>query len=121
VTSDTVNGIAKPGGYLRQHRIKLAVWIAVAEGILVLVGVIPRLAIYVLAVVAILFYVAMARNYRSNTARQVSWIFATSQLLTVLVPVLWVVAKWGAIIAIIVIAVAGLVFLFTERDRHHHV
>jgi hypothetical protein len=118
VTSDTVHGLARPGGYLRQHRIRLSIWIAVAEGILLLVGLIPHLAIYVLAVVAVAFYVASARNYRSNTARQASWIFAASQLLTVLIPAVWFIAKSVAIIAIAVIAVAGLIFLFTERERH---
>src|SRR5579862_8426920 len=110
-------GLARPGGYLRQHRIKLSLWIAVAEGLLVIVGIIPHLAVYVLAVVAIGFYALLARNYRSNTARQSSWIFAVSQLLVVLVPIVWFVAKWVAILAILVIAVAGLVFLFTEHNR----
>jgi hypothetical protein len=114
-----MGGLARPGGYLRQHRVKLALWIAVVEGIIVLVGLIPHIAIYALAVVAVVFYVAMARNYRSNTARQSGWIFAASQTLVVLVPIVWHVTKLVAELAVVVIAVAGLVFLFTERDRHH--
>jgi hypothetical protein len=118
VTSDTMGGgLARPGGYLRQHRIKLSLWIAVAEGLLVIVGIIPHLAVYILAIAAIAFYALLARNYRSNTARQSSWIFAVSQLLVVLVPIVWFVAKWVAIVAILVIAVLGLIFLFTEHSR----
>ena len=37
-----------------------------------------------------------------------------------LVPIVLFVAKWVAVIAIAVIAVAALVFLFIERDRPAH-
>ncbi len=112
--------MASLGQSLRQHRIKISLWIAVVEGILVLVHVIPHWAVYVLAAVAIVFWVGAARRYSSPVARQAGWIFAASQLLTVLVPAVWFIAKTVAIIAIALIAVAGLVFLFTEREHTDH-
>jgi len=115
--ADAAPSLTHPGGYLRQHRVRLAIWIAVAEGILVLTGILPNVAVYVLAIVALLFYVAVARNYQSTTAREAAWIFAASQVLTVLVPIVWHVTKLVAEVAVIVLAVAGLVFLFTEHNR----
>ena len=107
----------RPGDYLRQHRIRLALWIAVVEGLLTIVHLLPHLALYILAIAAIAFWAAAGRNYKSNFARQLSWIFAASQALAVLVPIVWFVAKWVAIIAIALLAVAALVFLFMERDH----
>ena len=106
-----------PGQALRQNRIKISLWIAAAEGLLALVHVIPRWAIYVLAVVAVVVYVTSGRRYGSPTARNASWIFAVSQCAAVLVPVVWFVAKWLAITAMVAIAVVALIFLFMERDH----
>ena len=78
---------------------------------------IPHLAIYVLAVVAVGFGITVARRYRSATARNASWIFAFSQALAVLIPVMLFFAKWIAVGAIAVLAVIALVILLAER-RH---
>jgi hypothetical protein len=106
---------SRPARYLHEHRLRITFWIAAIEGLLVIVGVIPHLAIYVLAVAAVVFWAFLARNYRSPVARNLSWIFAASQALVVLVPVLWFVAKWIAILAIAIIAIGALVILFTDR------
>ena len=107
-----------PGTSLRHNRIKIALWIAVAEGLLTVLGVIPTWLVYVLAVVAIAFWVGAGRNYKSNTARQLAWIFGTSQAAAVLVPIAWHIAKWTAIAAIAVVAAVALVYLLTEREHH---
>ena len=107
-----------PSLSLRRNRIKITLVIAVVEGLLVLVGVIPHLAVYVLAVVAIAFWALAGRNYKSNLGRQLSWIFAASQAAAVLVPIVWFLAKTAAIIAIAIIAVVALIYLFTEREHH---
>ena len=106
-----------PGNALRQNRIKISLWIAVAEGLLTLIGVIPHWLVYGLAVVAIGFWVAAGRNYRSPLGRQVSWVFAASQAACVLVPIVWFLAKTAAIIAIAIIALVALIYLFTEREH----
>ena len=112
--------MTSPGTSLRHNRIKIALWIAVAEGLLTLVGVVPHWVVYGLAVVAIAFWAAAGRNYKSVLARQLSWIFATSQAAAVLVPIVWFIAKWAAITAIAVVAIVALIYLFTERDRGDH-
>ena len=50
------------------------------------------------------FYAFVGRNYKSVTARTTAWIFATSQLIAVLVPSVLPIAKWFAITVIIVAA-----------------
>jgi hypothetical protein len=109
-------GVSKPAKYLRDHRFRLTLWIAAIEGLLVFVHVIPHLAIYVLAVVAIGFGITVARRYRSAAARNASWIFASFQALAVLIPVVFF-ANWIADAAIALLAVIALVILFAERGR----
>jgi hypothetical protein len=108
---------SKPARYLREHRLRLTIWIGAIEGFLVLIGVIDHLVVYVLAAVAILWYFTMGRRYTSPTARNLSWIFAASQAVAVLVPAVLHVAKWLAITAVVVAAAIGLVILFTEREK----
>jgi hypothetical protein len=115
--ANSAGGLSKPGQYLRQNKLKLALWIAVAEGLLVLLGVLPHLAVYVLAIGAVAFWAVAGRKYRSETARHGSWVLAASQAIVVLVPIVWFVAKQVAIIAVAAIAIGALVFLFLERDR----
>src|SRR5438045_1099898 len=89
VRRGSVIPMTRPGEYLRQNRIKIALWVAVIEGVLVIVHLIPHLAIYVVAVVAVFFYAAAGRNYKSALGRQLAWIFAASQAATVLIPIVW--------------------------------
>ena len=105
---------------LRRNRVKSALWIAVAEGLLVLIGVIPHWLVYVLAAVAVGFWFFAGRSYKSASGRDLSWIFAVSQAATVLVPAVWHLAKTAAVIAIAVIAVVALIYLFTEREHAGH-
>jgi hypothetical protein len=107
---------SKPARYLRDHRLRITLWIGAIEGLLTLLF-ISHLVVYVLAVVAIVFYVMVGRQYKSSLARQLAWIFAASQLLAVLVPIVLFIAKWVAVTAIAIIAVVGLVILFAERER----
>ena len=102
---------------LRGNRLKITLWIGAIEGVLILLGFIPHLAIYLLAAIAIGFYAFVGRNYKSGTARDTAWIFASSQLIAVLVPSVLHVAKWIAITVIIVAAVVGLVVLLADRDK----
>ena len=108
---------SKPALYLRSHRLRITAWIAAPEGLLVLIHVIPHLAIYLLAVVGIAFWFTTARRYQSPAARQISWIFAASQTLAVLVPIVLIIAKWAAITAIGILALIALVFLFIEHKK----
>ena len=115
--TSNAGALSKPGRYLREHRYRLTLWTAAIEGLLVFVHVIPHLMMYVLAVVAILFWLSTARKYQSFTARQLSWVFAASQSLAVLVLIVLFIAKAVAITLIAIFAVIALIVLFAERER----
>ena len=78
---------------------------------------IPHLVVYVLAVAAIAIWGFAARGFKQPLARNAAWIFAASQALAVLIPVVLFIVKWIAIGAIAIIAVVALVVLFAERPR----
>ena len=105
----------RTGRWLRARRLRLAAWIAVIEGVLVIAHVIPKFVAFAAAAVAILFYLWVGREQRSDSVRQVSWIAAASQALAVLIPVLLIVVTWAAITAVVILAVIALVALFTDR------
>ena len=102
--------------WLRARRLRIAAWVAVVEGLLVLIHAVPRLLAIVLAAAVVLFYFAFGRQLRPDSLRQVSWIGAMSQALVILVPVLAVLI-WGvAVLALAVLAVVALFVLL--QDRH---
>lgn len=86
--------------------------------ITLLFGTVAHVAVYILAVVAIGFYVATGRNYTSPTARQLTWIFAASQAVAVLVPVVYHFVKFTVELAVVIVAIVGLGFLFWEHRRN---
>jgi hypothetical protein len=109
--------LSRPGQYLRAHRLRISLWTAAIEGLLVVIGVLPHVVVYVLAVVAIAFWVSAGRGFKSGAARQAAWIFAAAESLAVLVPIFLFIAKTIAIFAVGILAVAALIYLFTDRDR----
>jgi hypothetical protein len=109
--------LSRPSQFLRTHRVRISLWTAVIEGLLVVVGVLPHLVVYILAVVAIAFWVSAGRSFKSGLGRQGAWIFAASQALAVLVPIFLFIAKTIAIFAIAIAAVVALIYLFMDRNR----
>jgi len=102
--------------WLRARRLRIAAWIAVAEGILVLVHAVPRLLAMVLAAAVVLFYFAFGRQLRWDAVRQITWIAAASQALMILVPVLAALIGGLAIIALVALALVALFVLL--QDKH---
>ncbi len=112
------HGGSKPASYLRTHRLRLTLWIGAIEGFFALIGWIPNLAIVLLTVVAVGFFALVGRKYESSLARHLSWIFAGSQLVALVIPaVLAVAEKFIAVGVVAVIVVVALIVLFTERER----
>jgi len=103
------------GRWLRTRRVRIAIWIAVIEGILVVVHVIPWWAAVIFAALAVFFYFEVGRKSGSDTVRQSTWIIAASQALVALVPLLFAVLTTLALIAVAILAVLALVALFAER------
>ena len=101
--------------WLHERRTRLALWIAAAESLVVLFSHdLTKWTVIVLAVVAVLSYLG-GRESRSQIVRQILWIFAASQLLAVIGVILAWIVKWAVIMAVVIFAVLGLVYLFVDR------
>ena len=109
------HGTTRAGRWLREYRLRIAIWVAVVEGVLVLVGAIPRLAAIALALIVLAGYFTFARRLSWDVGRQAGWIAAASQAFVALIPVLAIVVGTLALIALGLIAVAALVLLFGDR------
>ena len=111
-----VDGQSRAGRWLARRRFQIAIWIAVIEGILVLVTHDwTKWTVIIVAIPMILFYIFAGRTLESDAGRQLSWIAGASQALAVIGVVLFFVLKWLLLVAVIAIAVLALVFLFADR------
>jgi hypothetical protein len=101
--------------WLRESRVKIALWIAVVEGVLVVFDVVPKWTALIVGAILIAFWFAVGRTLRSSLARDTSWIAATSQAFVALVPFLVFIVGTLALIAVGILAVVALVVLFGDR------
>jgi hypothetical protein len=109
------HGTSRTGRWLRARRFRIALWIAVIEGIAVVFDAISGWLALTIAAIVIAFYLLLGRELRQDTGRQASWIAAMSQALVALVPVLVFVVGAVALIAVAFLAVIALVALFADR------
>jgi hypothetical protein len=109
------HGTSTKGRWLRARRVRIALWIAVAEGLLVVLDVIPGWTALLVGAALIVFYLFIGRNLRFDTGRQVSWIAALSQVFVALVPALLFVVGVLAVLALALLALIALVALFADR------
>jgi hypothetical protein len=109
------HGSSRSSRWLRERRLRITFWIAAAEGLLYLVHVLHWWEAVALAVISIMFWWYAGRNNRSDIVRQLSWIFAASQLLVLCVPLALAIVKAVAIGVVALLAIAALVLLFTSR------
>ena len=111
-------GSTRVGRWLRERRLRLALWVAVIEGLIVAFSHdIGRWAILALAIVVLAFYMVAGRSMRWDVARQLSWISATSQALAVLVIIFAFVLKLVAIAFVVLFAIVALAYLFSDSRR----
>ena len=67
--------------WLRERRLRLALWIAVLEGIVVAVrGDISRWTVVVIAGLVLLVYMALRDRLHWDAGRQILWVVAASQV-----------------------------------------
>ena len=100
---------------MRVNRLKIALVVAIVEGVLVLVAKIDWWVVALLAIVAVALYVYRGRAARREEIREGTWIFAVSQLAVVLVPVLALVLTAFAVVALVIFAIVALVILLRDR------
>ena len=109
------HGSTRSGGWLRERRLRFTLWIAAFEGLLYLFHALHWWAAVALAIIAVGSWWYLGRSSRSDLVRQVSWIFAASQLLVLCVPLALGLVKAIAIAVIAILAIIALFFLFKER------
>jgi hypothetical protein len=111
-------GSTRIGRWLRERRLRLALWVAVVEGLLVaLTPDLTKWTVLVIGAILLAFYIVAGRNMRWDVARQLSWIAAASQALAILVVILAFVLKLVAIVAVVVFALIALAYLFSDSRR----
>ncbi|MDQ2969119.1 MAG: hypothetical protein M3R37_12465 [Actinomycetota bacterium] len=111
-------GSTRIGRWLRERRLRLALWVAVVEGLLVaLTPDLTKWTVLVIGAILLAFYIVAGRNISWDVARQLSWIAAASQALAILVVILAFVLGLLAIVAVVVFAIVALVYLFSDT-RH---
>jgi len=108
------HGASRTGRWLRARRLRIALWAAVIEGVLVLLHVISWPIAIIAAAAVILVYFSAGSRLRSDTARQIAWIAAVSQALVALVPVFLILVSTLAIILVAALAVVALILLFSR-------
>jgi len=111
-------GSTRIGRWLRERRLRLALWVAVVEGLLVaLTPDLTKWTVLIIGAIMLAFYMVAGRNMRWDVARQLSWIAAASQALAILVVILAFVLKLVAIVAVILFALVALAYLFSDSRR----
>ena len=111
-------GSTRGGRWLRDRRLRLALWIAVIEGIIVAATPdLSRWTVLVIGTIVLAFYVLAGRNMRWDVGRHLSWIAAASQAAAILVVIFFFVFEWIAIAAIAALAIFALIYLFSEHRQ----
>jgi hypothetical protein len=109
------HGSTRGSRWLRERRLKVALGLALLEGLLVAVDVISALLAIIVAAGVLALYFGWARNHGSTTLRETFWVLAVWQAIVLLVPVLVVVVGTLALVAVAAIAILALVALFADR------
>ena len=109
-------GSTRGGRWLRERRLKLALWVAVVEGIVVAVSHdLTRWTVLVIGVIVLAFYMLAGRSMRWDVGRHLSWIAAASQAMALLVVLFAFIFEWIAIGIVAIIAIAALIYLFSDH------
>ena len=110
------HGTTRFGRWLQHRRIRITLWIAVLEGVIVAFAQdLSRWTVIALAIPILALYVFWGREAKSHTARQVLWILGASQALAVVVVILAFILNWLALLLAAIFAAIALLFLFSDR------
>jgi hypothetical protein len=109
------HGSSRAGRWLEARRVRASLWVAVGESLVVLFSHgVTKWTVVALAVISVFAWIA-GRDNRSQVIRELLWILAASQLLALIAVIVGVIVKWALILAVIVFAVGGLIYLFREH------
>jgi hypothetical protein len=100
--------------WLHERRLRLALVVALVESLLVIAGDLGWFPVVGLAVVAVVLY-AVRDRLHFRAVHELTWIFAASQLIAVVLPILWELVRVVAIVGLVLLAVVLLAFLLMDR------
>jgi hypothetical protein len=109
------HGTSRTGRWLRERRIRIAFWVAVIEGILIVFHAISVPIAIVVGIAVVVLYFTSGDRISSDTLGQVAWIAAVSQVLVMLVPIFLIVLWSVALLFVAILAVVALVLVFSRR------
>jgi hypothetical protein len=111
-------GGTRTGRWLRERRLRIALWVAVIEGIIVAATPdLSRWTVLVIGVIVLAFYMLAGRGMSWDVGRHLSWIAAASQAMALLVVLFFFIFEWIAIAIIACLAVVALIYLFSDHKR----
>ncbi len=106
------------GRWLAERRLKIALGIAVLEGIIVAFAKdISSWTVIIISAPIIAFYLFAGRSLDSDTGRQLSWVAAASQAFAVLLAVIALTIKLWVLIVVGIFAVIALILILGERGE----
>ena len=109
--------------WLWTNRVKIALGIAIFEGLVVAFEKdFSRITVIVIAVPIILFYLLAGRSVESQLGREVSWVLAASQAFAVVAVILAYILSWLALLLAGVFAAIALFLILHDQpsDRPRH-
>ena len=104
--------------WLRERRFRAALLIALVESLLVVSSSLGWFWVVGAAIVAVALYL-VGRRTSSRVVHEVTWILAVSQLVSLVVPLLWEVVKVLAILVLVLFALFFLAIILLDRPRRY--
>ncbi len=101
--------------WLREHRTRLALLIALAETVLVVANVLQWRWAMLIAALVFAFHFFIGRRARHDLVRQLSWTAAVSQTLPVVIPFIAVAVSTLFVLAVVGAAIVVLLLLLLGR------
>jgi Trk-type K+ transport system membrane component len=104
--------------WLRERRFRIALLIAFIESLAVVTSNLGWFWVVGVAVIAVGLYI-LGRRTASGTVHEVTWILAASQLISVIVPLLWDLVKFLAVVVLVLLALFFLAILLLDRPGRY--
>jgi hypothetical protein len=104
--------------WLRERRFRIALLIAFIESLAVVTSSLGWFWVLGAAVIAVALYL-LGRRTTSRSVHEVTWILAASQLIAVIVPLLWEFVKFLAVLVLVLLALFFLAILLLDRPGRY--
>ena len=104
--------------WLRERRFRIALLVAFIESLAVVTSSLGWFWVLGAAVISVALYL-LGRRTASRSVHEVTWILAASQLIAVIVPLLWEFVKFLAVLVLVLLALFFLAILLLDRPGRY--